>query len=300
MHKLTSKSVILLGAIGALIGAEAQAQNPNFAPGDLILGFQNPGGSQGADKTVLVNLGDTATVFRSAGSTDTNLFDITNIGALLSAAYGPNWANETTLFMTAVGIWGTNTLSSTLQNGDPHRTLYLGKARDGLGTVGLAESSAPGVANTSDATTASTNAFSVGNSLEQNSLLSADSLDVSVSSLDNQNPFISPGLQGTAYTVFGGGLQFGFGAGSQFADFGGVGAVEGSLDLYRMQTRNNIAGQFDQGGTTLSGVYQGTIVLEGNGDVSFITSTVPEPSSSLLLGLTACGFATRFRRRTAA
>lgn len=302
MNKQTLHRVILAGAISALLGSAAQAQNPNYQPGDLVLGFQNPGGTTGGNQVVLVNLGDTATVFRNAGTSDTNLFDITNVGALLSSTFGSNWASETSLYMTAVGIWGTNTLQSTLQNGDPHRTLYLGKPRDAVGTLGVAESSAPGVANTTDATTASSNAFSVGNSLEQNSVLGTTALSNTLTSLDEQNPFINlaSGQQGPAYAQFGGGLQFRFGPGPQFANFGGFGAVEAALDLYRMQTRNNIAGQFDQGGTILTGVYQGSIVLEANGDVSFLTSTVPEPSAALLFGLAACGFASRSRRRTVA
>lgn len=293
-------AAILVAAIAGLITAPAQAQNPNYAPGDLVLGFQNPGGATGADQTVLVNLGNTATVFRDASS---NLIDITNIGALLSATFGANWANETTLHMTAVGIWGTSALANTLQNGDPNRTLYLGKPRDVLGTIGAAGSSAPGVANTTDATTASSGAFSVGNSLEQNSALSAAALELSLSSLDNQNPFISPGVQGPAYSVFGGGLQDRFEIGSQFADFAGLGPVEGALDLYRLQTRNNIAGQFDQGGTILSGVYQGSLVLESNGDVSYVIeplAAVPEPAT-MAFGLAMIGAcaARRFRSRDA-
>ncbi len=303
MKSPIKSAAFLVVAVTGMITASAQAQNPNYKPGDLVLGFQNPGGTTGGNQVVLVNLGDTATVFRDASS---NLINITNIGSLLSGTFGANWASETSLYMSAVGIWGTNTLQSTLQNGDPHRTLYLGKARDVLGALGTAGSSAPGVANTTDATGASTAAFSVGNSLETNSLLAATALDVSLTSLDEQNPFINlaAGQQGTAYTKFAGGIQDRFEAGPQFADFGGFGPVEGALDLYRLQTRNNIAGQFDQGGTILSGIYQGSLVLDSLGNVSFLTeplAAVPEPAT-FAFGLAMLGACAtrRFRARTLA
>jgi PEP-CTERM motif len=302
MKSPIKSAAILAAAITGLITAPAQAQNPNYAPGDLVLGFQNPGGTTGGNQVVLVNLGNTATVFRDATS---NLINITNIGSLLSGTFGANWASETSLYMSAVGIWGTNTLSNTLTNGDPHRTLYLGRARDVLGTAGTAGSSAPGVANTSDATGASTAAFSVGNSLEQNSALGAAALNVSQTSFDEQNPFINlaAGQQGIAYTKFAGGLQDRFELGPQFADFGGIGPVESVLDLYRMQTRNNIAGQYDQGGTILAGLYQGSLVLDALGNVSYMIqplAAVPEPATFAfgLAMLGVCG-TRRFRARKA-
>ncbi len=293
-------AAILVAAIAGLITAPAQAQNPNYAPGDLVLGFQNPGGTTGADQTVLVNLGNTATVFRDASS---NLINLVNIDALLDATFGMNWASETSLYMSAVGIWGTNSgLSNTLTNGDPHRTLYLGKARDVLGTIGLAGSAAPGVANNTEATGAANNANQVGNSLETQSLLAATALHISASQYDDKNPFINVNLgqQGTAYTVFPGGVQDRFEAGPQFANFGGIGPVEGALDLFRMQARNNIAGQYDQGGPILSGVYQGSLVLDSVGNVSYVIeplAAVPEPAT-FAFGLAMLGACATRRFRT--
>lgn len=300
MHQPTLRSALLVGAVSSILAAGAFAQNPNFAPGDLVLAFQNPGGVMNSDKVILFRLPDTALTFRDATS---NILGLANVGSTLTSTYGTNWWEANTLYMSIVGVWGTNSFSTTLQNGDPHRTVYVGKERISVGIEGSANSSAPAVANSTEMSSAASNAFTIGNDLETQVMTSFAVFDITSTAFDNQNPFTiaptpsSPGVQGTAYTVFSGGLQDGFEPGS-LGIFGGV-AVEAALDLYRLQTRNNIAGQYGNGDPLYTGEYQGTVVIDQGGVVSFIVTPVPEPSALMLLGLAACGFAAR-RRRPAA
>jgi hypothetical protein len=90
-------AVVAAAALAATLGT-AQAQNPNYAPGDLVLFFQNPGGSTGSTQQLFASLGNTATVFRQAYVDQANLYDIVNIGSQLSSTFGSNWATATTLF----------------------------------------------------------------------------------------------------------------------------------------------------------------------------------------------------------
>jgi len=77
--------------VTGLAVAPAGAQNPNFALGDLLMGFQLRSGV-GSDQTILVNLGDTATVFRDASSI--NLINIANIGGQLYVTYAKQDDNK--------------------------------------------------------------------------------------------------------------------------------------------------------------------------------------------------------------
>ncbi|RYD73928.1 MAG: hypothetical protein EOP84_20745, partial [Verrucomicrobiaceae bacterium] len=141
------KNIALLAltiSVSGMASAPVSAQNPNYTPGDLILAFQNPGGSIGSDQTLYVNLGNTATLYRQGGAGTagaTNLLNIVNISSALISAFGANWASEITLHAGLAGVWGTaSSLSNTLDHGDPNRTLYVSRARSGAGTVGEANS----------------------------------------------------------------------------------------------------------------------------------------------------------------
>jgi hypothetical protein len=113
----------------------------------------------------------------------------------------------------------------------------------------------------------------------------------SVSTIDEQNPFLSPGIQGNAFGAFAGGVQQ-KGSASTFGDFGGgIGQVEFALDLYRILGRNNIGGQV--AGDLRVGSFEGTVVIGSNGQVSYL---VPEPSSTALIGLAAGALVLRRRR----
>jgi PEP-CTERM motif len=113
------------------------------------------------------------------------------------------------------------------------------------------------------------------------------------SNIDNQNP-ISGGIQGTAFGAFPGGVQQRFGVGS-FGTFGAAGSVEAALDLYRIQARNNIAGQFGLGDPVRVGDYLGTVTINGAGDVAYIV--VPEPTTFALMGMGVVGMLVARRRK---
>ena len=79
----------------------------------------------------------------------------------------------------------------------------------------------------------------------------------------------------------------------------------GALDLYRMQARNNVAKQFGFGATNFLGAYEGSLVLDSVGNVSFlvepIVAAVPEPAT-FAFGLAMLGACAtrRFRTRSQA
>lgn len=281
-------------AVGAsiLTLGTAEAQNLGYAPGDLVLYFQNPGGSTGSDQTVMVSLGNSATVFRDASS---SLLNMANIGMLLSTTFGADWYNQETLYMGVAANQGTSLTSSALVNGDPSRTIYMGQSRNGVGEVGSANSVGYNISNF----VAATNINNQNNVLEVNGTTSAEAFNTTISQVENQNPFVVPGQQGTAYGVFNGGVQYQFGSGS-FGSFGEAGSVEGVLDLYRIQAKNDIIGQYGAGEPTGEGDYLGSLSIDQNGNISYTTSAIPEPSTYALLALAGVAGVIALRRRQAA
>jgi hypothetical protein len=81
------------------------------------------------------------------------------------------------------------------------------------------------------------------------------------------NPFLSTGIQGTAFNIFGGGVQQ-VGSASSFGTFGAAGSVEFALDLYRILAKTGITNQV--AGSLRSGSYEGTVTINSSGKVSFI------------------------------
>jgi hypothetical protein len=112
------------------------------------------------------------------------------------------------------------------------------------------------------------------------------------SNIDNQNAFNILGTPTTSYGTFtSGGVQGDFGPGS-LGTFGGV-AAEAGLDLFRLLAVSP-AGTVEPG-TLRTGQYQGTFVIEQDGDVSYI-APVPEPSTFALLAGSAIFGLIRRRR----
>lgn len=290
MKILSIKAALVALAIGGTI-ATASAANNNFAPGDLVMYFQNPGGAVGSDQTVMVSLGNASTVFRDGG----DFLNIANIGTLLSDTFGANWYELDTLYFGVAANIGTASLGNTLTNGDPLRTVYLGRSRNDVGTVGQASSTAYAA---TEYTTLAGNINSQNLALEENATTQAAALNTTTSTVDDQNPFTVPGQQGTAFGVIPGGVQQGFDTGS-FGTYGSAGSVEGALDLYRIQAKNNIAGQYGFGSANGVGEYQGTLTIDNAGNISYITA-VPEPSTWALLGIGAFVVIYMARRRSVA
>ena len=308
MKPIKTKLRVLALAAGslAITMAGANAANSSYTAGDLVLYFQQEGGTN----TVYADLGNASTVFRgtATGPDAANSLNLVNLNTQLTAAFGSGWATATNLYMGVAAYMGTNSLSGTpMSNGDPQRTLYVGASRAGAGTVGTANSTGYTVNNDTAMTTGATGIQGMlapfADSTGANGYNAAAVVSpTSVSQIDDKNPFSSPGIQGTAFGVFGGGVQQVGGTIASGTSFGSVSNVAFAMDLYRIEAKNNVAGQVGNGETPRVGTYEGTLTLNNSGSVSFQTSAVPEPSTYALFGITALGigFVVARRRKLAA
>ncbi len=268
-HNLTAMTCAGATALGLAL-TSASAENTQFALGDLVLYFQKPGSSN----TVYADLGNAATAFRgaAAGSSDgVNRVNFLDLNATLTSAFGSSWANDPSIFAGLAGVWGTSSLNkTTLQDGDPHRTLYVSKSRDGVGTVGSPNSVAWNLSNTSSTLiTAAAQGIDSQNSVLEFSYTTAVAISpTTISQIDEQNPFLTPTIQAAPFGgAFEGGVQQA-GSSSSFGVFGDAGNVEFALDLYRILAVNTAPGQV--AGDLLVGSYEGTVTLNSLGQVSFI------------------------------
>lgn len=298
-----SKFIALATAVASVIaGASAQAQNTNFANGDLILGFQSKAGT-GSDTNVMVNLGNTATVFRNANTNSINLDNIVNVNTILTATFGSSWFDNTNILWGAAGVWG-NVIEGNLQNGDPEQSIYVTKSRSAIGTnEGIANSTfTTPPPSASNQTAASNNIIALNNTFEGQAGSPSQFSVLNTTANDWEGFNVTSGTfsQSNAFTAFVGGIQQRFGAGSYGNSIatGSPEAIEGALDLYRSQGQNNVSGQFAENDTLRVGRFQGILTIDNAGNVDFLTTVVPEPSSALLLGAASIiGLGIR-RRRT--
>lgn len=263
----TARNVAAAFGLAAFLCESAAAQNPNYAPGDLVLFFQKVGD----DDVVYANLGNAATRFRgaAAGADASNQVNFLNINAELVAAFGANWASDPNLYAGLCAVWGTSTTSNTLLDGDPHRTLYVSSARGGEGSVGAANSTAwdLSLAGNTAMTSGSQGITSNNSALEANHTTAVAISTKELSTIDDQNK-INGGVQDPAFQgTFAGGVQQ-VGSASSWGSFGAAGNVEFALDLYRILAKNTISGQV--AGDLRVGSYEGTVTLNSSGQVSFI------------------------------
>ncbi|HEX8312396.1 MAG TPA: PEP-CTERM sorting domain-containing protein [Chthoniobacteraceae bacterium] len=285
-----SKSLALLAAaISACAAAPAFAQNANFAPGDLIMGFQALGGT-GSDQTVLTVLGNSA-AFRDA---QTNSISLTNIGSTLTTTFGNNWFERSDLRFGIVGVWSNSSLSTALQNGDPARTLYVSRSREGLGAIGAQNSTRPAVNTDTSMSTASNNMVGLQQVLETQ--YTTRTAVVPTTTANTWEEFNS--ANSSAFGAIQGSIEQAFGTGT-FGVMGAAGSVEAALDLFRIQARNNVASQYGAGAENRVGQYLGTFTIDQVGAISYLA--IPEPTSIALLASAAglLGF-TRRRVKSAA
>lgn len=294
--KLTALAAVVVAALPV---HHATAQT--FAHGDLVLYFQNPGGTTGADQTVYVNLGTAWSDFRGAatGADVADKINFASIGSDLSTAFGANWATETTLYAGLAAA--QNNLNPSLGNainGDSRSTVYVSSPRTAAGTVGTSNSS-PGWStfNGSQVQSAAGGIISMNSTTPAivGSLATGDAAQFSTSNvfLDEQNVLSPIPL---SFNVFAGDVMQQGSAGS-FGTLGSVANVEFALDLYRIVAAANRPGQLS-GDIVGVPTYEGTMLLDSSGNVSFVTG-VPEPSTSLVL-LAGLGVFLMRRRRTAA
>ncbi len=289
MIKNILSTAILAAAGVALSASSAMAQNPNYAPGDIVLFFQQQGGTN----TLMLNVG-AATTFRD---TTSNILNIANIGSQLSngtTGFGASWYDLTNLYWGAAGVFSNSTSSSTVTNGDGGRTLYVSRERTAVGTEGV-RSSTPWSIGTDGAMTSTASAM-IQQVNRMETIATTDRLveTTATSFIENQNTFlnVSPFTPLVSFGGFtSGGVQGDFGAGS-FGSLGGL-TAEGALDLYRILAVNP-SGTVETG-TVRAGQFQGTFVIEQDGDVSYIAA-VPEPAT-MVAGLALGAVATLTRRR---
>ena len=307
MKQIQTKLRVLALAAGslAITMAGANAANSSYAAGDLVLYFQQ----EGSNNTIYADLGNAATLFRgtATGPDAANRIGIVNLSSQLTAAFG-SWASATNLYMGVAGVYGTSTTSNVLTNGDPQRTIYVGQSRGSSTTVGVADSTGydfsvvggnGAMTNGSQGITSMLAPFAdtLGGNGYNSAVVSATSGGLA-SAITAQNPFSSSGIQGDAFqSTFAGGVQQVGTAGSLASSFGAVSnPIEFSLDLYRIQAKNAIAGQVGYTPEPVRvGTYEGTITLDNTGSVSF--QAVPEPSTYALFGISALGIGFVVARR---
>jgi hypothetical protein len=250
------------------------AANTLYAAGDLLLFFQKEGGSN----TVYVNLGNAALLYRGSAagpSAELQKLNIIDISASLSAAFGPGWATDTGVYagLAAARSSSTSTTISAIDNGDQKRTLYASKPRQSTGTPGLADSVAWDLSWGQPYTVSSTGIIAMGAPFASGPDALQAVFDTSVSNIDNQNPFLAPGIQGTAFSGFSGGVQQ-VGAATPFGSYTATGQVEFALDLYRILPLDFTATTGEEvPGPRHIGTYEGTVVVGSDGKVSFLAKS---------------------------
>jgi len=300
ISKLITVGAFAAAALTAATGT-AQAQNTNYTPGDLVLFFQSTG--TGNDQQVFASLGNTATTFRQAFTDQSDMLNFININSQLTTAYGSGWAGSTSLYGGAGGVWGSS-VGTSLQNGDPGRTTYTTLARSSIGTVGQADSLGFAIGSSGAMTTLASAILQQNNILETQAstrvaVISFTPSDSVAPSIKNINP---PGGNGWNNNIEAPGVQQ-QGTGSSYGTFGSINNVEFMWDLYRIQARNDVSGQYGQGDPIRTGAYLGTLVLDNGGNVSFVTTAVPEPgtwaAAAIAASLLGAGSYRRLRRRGA-
>ncbi len=294
---ILTKAILAAGGLVLSLNSASAQDNPNFAAGDIILFAHKFGGTQ----TLMLNMGNAATVFRNATS---NLFDIKNINTELTAISGSaNWYEDANLWwgVSAVADTGLSTTTPGA-NGDPFRTLYVSRGRNTAGTEGSASSTAWTVSSDTSMTNASGAIETLNLRLNNGSLTMTDRLveTTTASPVDdpNQNSFNISGNPNSAYNnVFGGGVMKKFDTGT-FGTMAGV-VAENALDLYRILATTNAGAAPSPTGPLRAGSYEGSFVIAQDGDISFIVNDVvpvPEPAT-MVAGLALGAVATLTRRR---
>ena len=278
MNSIPSISLIATIMLG-LTATRSLAQNPNYIAGDLVLFFQQEGGTD----TVYANLGNAATVFRgaAAGADVANKVNFLNVGTALTTAFGPGWANDATVYAGLAGAWGTNVTSNNLQNGDPHRTLYVSARRESVGTVGSPGSLPWLIRGNTQMSAGSNGILQMNQAFEVNYNTAVTVSPTSISTIDNTNPFLAPGIQGAAMaSAFDGGVQQ-QGALDSLGTMGPAGSVEFALDLYRILAKTGISGHVPV--ILRVGSFEGTVTVNASGQVSFLAQGTTTPFQSWAL-----------------
>jgi hypothetical protein len=281
-----------MGAL-ALCAGSLQAANTLYSPGDLVLFFQQQGGLN----TVYVNLGQAATLYRgtlpgTVGDQDLTKTNIVNINSSLVSAFGVNWASQGNVYAGLAAARSAST-GTGIFDGDQTRTLYVSRGRETAGTIGVANSTGYNLTTSQPYTVAASQIGAMAAPFDNGPDAIQSVITTDVSAIDNYNPFLAPAIQGVAFGSFPGGVQQP-GSVGDYGNYAGVGTAEFALDLYRIvpRTEAETVG-VEVPGTQHIGSFEGTVVVDGFGNVSFL---VPEPSSVTLAGIAGLALALRRRR----
>jgi hypothetical protein len=270
LSTLKSLSLALVAGTALTAITPAQAQNSNFALGDIVMGFRATGGT-GSDTLVYVALGG-ATTFRD---TTGNFLNIRNVGSTLTATYGASWFDRTDLFFGAVGVRSNASVGAAVA-GDPTRTIYATRERSAVGNIGSSASTPWFISSSGGMSFGSSDVLALSQRFNQDFTTSVAT--VLTSSTNNWSTFT---VGTTDFRAFNGGVESAFDA-NAFGSFGAAGTVEGAVDLYRILATTTGA---NPTGTLRTGSYEGTFTINSGGDISFVA--VPEPASIAFLTLAA-------------
>lgn len=251
------------------------------------------GGGTVGPQTLIVDLGAASLYRENTGynvsvSTVNPGFANSNIGSQLTTAFGANWADSGTIRWMA---FGTVTGVSSPISGDPNRTTYLSTARADFSTntvpINIAGGSLRGGVSNSIANF-------VGQT--QNEVATVGNADVTqtpITDIFSIDQYVAPTTPGLWFTL---GQDI-----TQTLDSGTISGpdglvFEGALDIYRVLNTTSgadlTAGYSGSDAAIGLGQYQGTITLDGAGNLSLI----PEPSAALLGLIGTFGLVLRRRR----
>lgn len=261
-RRLRNRLLLTSAAIVSTVSSLQAAGNP----GDLILGFV-AGGGQGSNETLLLNLGPAAT-YRDNFDAGTNRLNFLSIGTQLATQFGATWHERNDLYVSFFGCASSNNTNSLLYSGDPARTLYVSASRTAAGNPGSPSSGGWSIGGNTSMTDSASIMVDVAKKYFE---ASADAQTVAVipkSDANTLDEFTRPATN-DSFGSFNGGAEQIFATGP-WGTFGDAGAVEAALDLYRLQAKNNVTGQYGLSGAIREGTYKGTFTVSQTGQVSFI------------------------------
>jgi hypothetical protein len=242
--------------------------------GDLVAAFfeVNATGTGVEANTYVLNLGS-ASALREG-----TLSYSQNISTDLASAFGADWFTSGSVRWAVVSVIAS---TDPVTNGDPGRTTYI--SVDNGGTQG---SAAPTNLSSTQRGTLSTNLSSffapIGMGLDENGATNGGAIYPS-SSPNSVTSFLPPSSS----------TNFGLGQ----SPTAGINGMTSSLDIFRTlhtTTGADLTAALGPDATTGSRQYVGSFQINSSGQLSL--ASVPEPTSSLLLGaLAALGLLKRKR-----
>jgi len=291
MKKISKLAMMTSLAMGATFLPAHAALDSTYAANDVMLGFR-AATSTGATTTLMFNLGSAAT-YRDATS---NILNIGTIGSLLNTTYGvgggdaSQWYERTNLwagFISAtngVNIDDSGGVPIASQTTDYNSTIYVSTRRTATGTVGAANSTTPGNSIALDAQVGGGYITALGGTFDTYD--SGGIYNQAASTTNGWNSYVT-GSNSVDFSTFN--IEAAFTAGNR-GSFGAAGTVEQIWDFYRVANFPNTDVNYGKG------IYQGSFTLNSAGDVSYIAA-VPEPSTTMLMGLGFAGVFFVMRRR---